>query len=371
MSAGRPGDVFEPRFTTHGFRYVRIEGQPGALGPDDVTGVFVHTDLRRTGWFPCSDERVNRLHDAAVRSLARQRVRHPHRLPAARAGGVDRGLADLRADGRLPLRRRWLHPASGCATWRSTSAPTGASRTCRRPRRPRASTSPLRRLNGSAGWGDVAVAAPWDLYQAYGDESLLRECWGPARAWVDYAAARAAGERHPDRAAARPEPAAHEQYLWDAGFHWGEWLEPGCEPTDFRAFAAADKSEVATAYLHRSAATLARIAEVLGADAAVVARYRRLAAGARAAWQAEFVPPDGSLAVRPQASHVRALAFGLVPDELRARGRRPAGRARRGGRHPPRHRLPVHADAAAGARRRRPRDLGVRRCCCRTPSRRG
>ena len=27
------GDVFEPRFTTHGFRYVRIEGHPGPLGP--------------------------------------------------------------------------------------------------------------------------------------------------------------------------------------------------------------------------------------------------------------------------------------------------------------------------------------------------
>ena len=22
-------------------------------------------------------------------------------------------------------------------------------------------------------------------------------------------------------------PAPHEQYLWDGGFHWGEWLEPG------------------------------------------------------------------------------------------------------------------------------------------------
>src|SRR5207302_9449496 len=48
------GDVFEPRFTTHGFRYVRIEGHPGPLGPDDVTGVVVHSDLRRPGWFSCS-----------------------------------------------------------------------------------------------------------------------------------------------------------------------------------------------------------------------------------------------------------------------------------------------------------------------------
>ena len=63
------GDVFEPRFTTHGFRYVRVEGYPAALKPDDVTAVVVHSDLRRLGWFGCSDDRVNRLHEAVVWSL--------------------------------------------------------------------------------------------------------------------------------------------------------------------------------------------------------------------------------------------------------------------------------------------------------------
>src|SRR6185437_8520420 len=31
ISAGRPDDVFEPRHTTHGFRYVRVEGLPAQL----------------------------------------------------------------------------------------------------------------------------------------------------------------------------------------------------------------------------------------------------------------------------------------------------------------------------------------------------
>ena len=46
--------------------------------------------------------------------------------------------------------------------------------------------------------------------------------------WVEYAADAARTQRVPDsRVTARPDPAPHEQYLWDAGFHWGEWLEPG------------------------------------------------------------------------------------------------------------------------------------------------
>ena len=69
VSAGVPGDVFEPRHTTHGFRYVRIEGHPGELTADDVRGVVVHTDLRRTGWFASSDERLDRFHEAAVWSF--------------------------------------------------------------------------------------------------------------------------------------------------------------------------------------------------------------------------------------------------------------------------------------------------------------
>jgi alpha-L-rhamnosidase len=136
-------------------------------------------------------------------------------------------------------------------------------------------------LHGSAGWGDVVVSAPWDLYQGYGDTSLLAETWGVMTAWAGFAADAATGGRHPDRAAARPGPAAHERYLWDTGYHWGEWLEPGGAPADFAAFARADKSEVATAYLHRSAATVVWVAEVLGLPDERWRRYRDVAAGAR------------------------------------------------------------------------------------------
>ena len=113
---------------------------------------------------------------------------------------------------------------------------------------------------------------------------------------------------------------AHERYLWDTGFHWGEWLEPGSEITDFGAFVAADKSEVATAYLHRSSTVMAQVAEVLGKPTQTIDRYRRLAAGTLDAWQREFIRDDGTLVVQTQASHVRALMFGLVPE---ARARRP------------------------------------------------
>lgn len=316
VSAGVPGDVFEPRFTTHGFRYARISGHPGPLGTDDVTGVVVHSDLRRTGWFECSDERVNRLHEAVVWSLRGNMCGIPTDCPQRERAGwtgdwqVFAPTAAYLYDV-LGFTRSWLRDvrldqrADGCVANMSPCPPGEGF------------DGPMGGLNGSAGWGDVVVSAPWDLHDAYGDESLLRENWASAAAWVDYAARAAAAGRHPARVAQRPVTASHETYLWDTGFHWGEWLEPGFELRDFGAFAAADKSEVATAYLHRSAATLAEVGDLLGVDAGTVARYREIANGARAAWQAEFVRADGSLAAQTQASHVRALAFGLVPDALR------------------------------------------------------
>ena len=68
----------------------------------------MHTDLRRTGWFDCSDARLNRLHDAADWSFRTNACDIPTDCPATRARGLDRRLADLCADRRVPLRRRRL-----------------------------------------------------------------------------------------------------------------------------------------------------------------------------------------------------------------------------------------------------------------------
>ena len=75
---------------------------------------------------------------------------------------------------------------------------------------------------------------------------------------------------------------------------------------------------MATAFLHHSAALVARIGRLLGHDAEA-GRFEDLAAKVLEAWRTEFIGPDGALTPDTQANHVRALAFGLVPDELRAR----------------------------------------------------
>ena len=58
----------EPRFTFHGFRYAEIGGWPADAPPvpEGVNAVVCHSDMERTGWFSCSDERITKLHDNVV-----------------------------------------------------------------------------------------------------------------------------------------------------------------------------------------------------------------------------------------------------------------------------------------------------------------
>ncbi len=314
-SAGVEGEVFEPRRTTHGFRYVRIDGHPDELTPDDVRGIVVHTDMRRTGHFAGSDDRVNRLHQAAVWSLRDNACDIPTDCP-------HRERAGWTGDWQLYVpTAAFLYDVAGfSAKWLRDVAvdqwPDGTVANISPTAPAEGRHSPIAGLNGSAGWGDAVVIVPWELYRAYGDTRILHELWPTMVRWLDRTRRMARTGRHPSRAAAHPTPRAHEEYLWDTGFHWGEWLEPDAEADDLTAFAALDQACVATAYYAHSARLMGRIAAVLGRSAEAD-RYAELAGRVRAAWQAEFVGPDGRLTPDTQATHVRALAFDLVPSALR------------------------------------------------------
>jgi len=321
-ATGAAGESFEPRHTTHGFRYVRVEGYSGGLSTSDVTGIVVHTDFRRTGWFECSDQRINRLHDAAVWSFRGNACDVPTDCPTReRAGwtGDWQIFAPVAA---------FLYDVAGFSTkWLRDLA--ADQRPDGRVTHFVPNTMPVDVANepfpiGSAGWGDAAVIVPWEMYRAYGDLQLLEEQWPSMTAWIDYAARTAREQRHPSRVSARAVPEPHESFLWDAGFHFGEWLEPGdgeLIESDAGAFMealfVADHSDVATAYLAYSARLLGEIAQLLGREGDAE-RYRQLAAATRDAWQKEFIGPDGALARDTQAAYVRALAFDLAPKESRA-----------------------------------------------------
>jgi alpha-L-rhamnosidase len=323
--AGLAASVFEPRHTVHGFRYARIHHAGRTLDASSITAVVVHSDLRRTGWFESSDPQLDRLHEAAVWSFRGNIVDVPTDCPTRERSGwtgdyqvfapTASVLFDIDA-----FSRKWLRAVRDDQYDDGSLAMFSPDS----ERMKTALDNPARIGGGSAGWGDAAVLVPWTLYRAYGDVDVLVESWESMRRWVEFALRTACENRHPHRVERSEEPEAHEKYLWDGSFHFGEWLEPtppGAEPVDlgaaYLAFLAADKSEVATAYLHRSTELLSRIAGILGRPDDEE-RYRALAARIREAWQREYLSDGGRTAQDTQAAYVRALAFDLIPPESRA-----------------------------------------------------
>ncbi|MCX8053696.1 MAG: glycoside hydrolase family 78 protein [Armatimonadetes bacterium] len=63
---GEGTEVYEPKFTYHGFRYVQVEGLPEKPAPDSIQGRVVHTAIEPIGTFSCSNRLINRIQNACV-----------------------------------------------------------------------------------------------------------------------------------------------------------------------------------------------------------------------------------------------------------------------------------------------------------------
>ncbi|WP_073257114.1 family 78 glycoside hydrolase catalytic domain [Cryptosporangium aurantiacum] len=328
VSDGAPDRVFEPRHTVHGFRYARVT-RDVPLRAADVTMQIVHTDLRRTATFTCSDDDLNRLHEAAEWSFRGNAVDVPTDCPTReRSAWTGDYQVFVPTAARLydvaGFSRKWLRSV------RDDQFDDG--RICNispDAKQLKVNHEPLSDLlTGSAGWGDAIVHVPWVIYETYGDRQVLAENWDAMVRWVEFALNSARTARHSSRVQRSAEPQEHEAFLWDGGFHWGEWLEPRTRAADGTLAApvwedpagwfGADKGEVATAYLYRSTRTLAAVAALLDRPEDS-ARYGAVAERVRDAWRREFLDADGRTTGDTQAGYVRALAFGLVPDQLRDR----------------------------------------------------
>ncbi len=288
---------WEPRFTFHGFRYLEVTGWPGdlaqAAAEGNVTARVYHTDMRRTGWFECSDELLNRLHENIVWSMRGNFLDIPTDCPQRdeRVGWtgdiqVFAPTASFLYDCAGML-ASWLTDVAieqlpdGTVPWYVPVIPAHEKWTPIRP---------------GAAWGDAAVLVPWTLYQRFGDPGILAAQYESARRWVDLVTTLAGHER-----------------IWDQGFQLGDWLDPAAPPED-PAAGQTDRYLVATAYFGWSARHVAAMAEVLGRDKQA-RRYEEIASEVRDAFAARYAATKGRLTSDAATAYALAIVFDLVPGE--------------------------------------------------------
>jgi alpha-L-rhamnosidase len=325
-------EEYQPRFTVHGFRYVKVDGYPGEIRPENFHSVAIYSDMTPTGTFTCSDPLINRLHQNVVWSMKSNFLDIPTDCPQReRAGWV--GDAQIFAPSAAFLMdtraffRKWL------TDLRLEQRPDGLlGNFVPNPHKlVKGSLSTFARLiDGSAGWADAAVILPWEQYWAFGDRQILEDQYASMKAWVDW------GEKKAHKTnlatALNPRYTFSRAYrrrvkrLWDTGYHWGEWLEPGDELLGGGMVRSLLKrvlhnqiygcAVVSAAYFAHSADLLAQTAALLG-KAEDAQKYRALADEVKAAYAATIMGPDGRIEPDRQASYVRVLAFDLAPQELK------------------------------------------------------
>lgn len=282
-------DEFEPTFTFHGFRYAEISGWPGELKPADLTAVAIGSELDRIGTFRTSDPLLNQFHENVVWGMRGNFVDVPTDCPQRdeRLGWT----GDIAAF--APTAVFLYDVGSFLGDWLVDLALEQAHHDGIIPyvvpdvlkflERPAESTTI---------WSDAGVWVPWTLYQAYGNEQVLRTQFGSMAAHVR-----------------RVRSLLSPNGLWDTGFQFGDWLDPDAPPDD-PARAKADTGVVATACAYRSATLVAESAKILGL-AAEHAEFAEFAANLRAAFNEHYVD-RGAVASDCTTVYALAIVFGLL-----------------------------------------------------------
>ena len=293
---GAGEEVWGPRFTYYGFRYVQVEGARGksdasAAKPTllSLTGQFTHLSAETDGEFSTSDQLLNRIHkliDAAILSNMQSVLTDcPHR---EKLGWLEEShLLASSIMYNYDVSRLYEKIANDMA---DAQHPDGFV----------ADIAPEyvvfeKGFLDSPEWGSAAVVGPWIAYQHYGDKEILADHYALMRSYVDYLGSRA------------------KNHIISYGL--GDWYDIG--PGEPGESQLTSRGITATAIYYLDLTVLQRVASLLGKEADAET-YKNLADEVRTAFNAAFFHPEtNEYDQGSQTANAMPLAVGLVSDRNR------------------------------------------------------
>lgn len=274
-------EVYQPRFTYHGFRYVEVTGYPGTPKLGTITGLRVHSDVKPTGGFACSKPILNQLQRIII-------------------WGIQSNLESVPTDcNQRDERMGWmadahLYSESAMMNYDMPAFYSNFVRNIRdnqetHPDGSVSDTVPHERfVSGPAdpAWGSAYPLFVWYIYERYGDRRLLEENFEGIRKWADSLKAKSEGDI--------------------VNFYkYGDWVPVERTPGNL----------VSTFFYCWSVDIVAQAAEVLG-KTTEAAQYRQLGQEIRAAFHKKFFNPEiGAYGNGSQTSQVLPLFLNMVPKE--------------------------------------------------------
>jgi len=295
-----------PHFTFHGFRYAELTGLLSPPNKDSVTGLVLHTDAPFTAKLETGSPMINQLWSNILWGQRSNFVGVPTDCP--------------QRDERLG----WMGDAQ--VFWRTASYNMDLAAFSRKFAADMRGTQVGTPFYGifspgtvspnagwAAAWSDAGVIVPWTSWLQTGDTTIIEQNWAAMTKYLDAILAENPG------------------YLWknDYGSAFGDWLSPEGKT---------DEVLIATAYWAYDTTLMQQMARATGRTADAE-KYAQLFEKIRAAFQKQFVRPDGFVAGADnspsqfgvinnpnakstggdtQTGYVLALHMNLLPENLRA-----------------------------------------------------
>ncbi|KAG5795634.1 hypothetical protein H9Q69_005313 [Fusarium xylarioides] len=258
---------------------------------NNFRAVVIHTDMPRTGWFECSDDMLNKLHENVVWSMRGNFISVPTDCPQRdeRLGWT----GDLQAFAPTAaylydtggILKTWLRGLAFEQTEDGKGIPPLFSPDIwkGRPNIP------------SAIWGDALISVPWDLYQSSGDTAFLADLYDNMTEWLTKGVKR-----------------DQDGLLWDPDHsQLGDWLEPGA-PADDPGNGPTDEILVSNAFLIRMTDIMAQISDILDREKECEL-WTKQAADLRARFAQIYITDEGRVVSDTQTALALAIYFSLCP----------------------------------------------------------
>lgn len=288
-------EVYEPRFTYHGFRFVEVTGLPGKPSLASLEGRVVNDDVASAGEFACSNPTINRIYKNTLWGVRGNYRSIPTDCPQRdeRQGWLGDRSAESKGETYLfdiaALYAKWVRDMAD-AQKESGSIPDVCP-----------SYWPL--YNDSVTWPSSAVIIPGSLYDQYGDARVLARQYPSMLKWIDYMSG----------------------FIKDGIIDkdsYGDWCVPPEDPKLIHSKDPARKTApavLATSYFYHCLTQMARYATVLGKpdDAK---RFTVLSQALKSALNEKYYKPElGFYDNGAQTACVLPLAFDMVAPAERGR----------------------------------------------------
>lgn len=301
VAAGSGSETWEPRFSLRSFRYVELRGLATRPPLATISARAVRSEMPVTGSLHTSDEALNGFFSSISSEQERSFLSVPSigsapgSEPGALLGAQLFALTSCLNRDVQRFYRKWLDDI----------------RDAQLPSAKYAQAAPTTAASDGGAAASAGVLVPWALYRCYADRAGLDAHLTSMGRWLDAIVA-----TNPD-------------FVWRHGLgdSPGDPLESG---------ARTDPALLATAELAYAADALAQMLRAGGARlAAEGERFHTLAQASRAAFNAEFVLPNGKLRSDTQTAYAVAIARGMLEGEaLRRAGDHLAAALERSERRP-------------------------------------